>query len=94
MKPEPTVVAVFRKNDRAEIRVTLDSVRGKPIIHARTWYRPRHFKDDEPMIPTKRGLAFTPEKAGPLAAALLEAAALCLYKSADDKEASGASATA
>lgn len=79
MKPESTVIAVIGKKARSETRVTIATVAGKPVIHARIWYRPRHFKDGQPMIPTRRGIAFAPEKATPVAKALLKAAGLCLY---------------
>ncbi len=82
MKRDSTIVSVIDRAARAETRVTISTVAGKPVIHARVWYRPRHFKDGQPMIPTRRGLAFMPGKAVPLAKAILKAAGLCLSNTA------------
>jgi hypothetical protein len=67
-------VATIRKSRDAEIRITLSSWKGRPVIDCRVWCRPKGGGD---YIPSRKGFACDlgklPELAVALRAALLAA---------------------
>lgn len=63
-------IAAIPKGDRAEIRIAIDRMGVRRVIDVRLWFRPPHFADDQPMIPTKRGITTTPENARAIADAI------------------------
>jgi len=66
-------IAAIPKGQGAEIRVALDQVRKRQLVDVRLWFRPPHFNEDEPMIPTRRGITTTPETAQEVADAIQKA---------------------
>lgn len=60
-----------RKNDSERLRVQLKEYRGKTYVDLRVWYTPT---DGGNLRPSNKGIMLRPDLAGPLAAALTDAA--------------------
>ncbi len=53
------LIATIRKSDRTEVRIEIGEFKEQPLVNIRTWVRAR---DNEELIPTRKGATVTPEQ--------------------------------
>lgn len=66
-----TEIAAIRKADGAEVRVAVQSYKGRRVADIRVWYRPTSGGD---FVPTRKGITVDADKLPELVAALAEVA--------------------
>jgi Transcriptional Coactivator p15 (PC4) len=69
----PIEVAVIRKAEGAEIRITVSVYNGRRVVDVRVWYQPR---DSVEYVPTRKGVTFDSDKLPALAEAIAQAMAI------------------
>lgn len=70
-----TEIAVIRKSMNAEIRVALDSYKGKTVADVRLWFQPKGGTD---YVASRKGLTFDADKLPELAQAIADAARMAI----------------
>ena len=68
-----TEVAAIRKGDGAEIRVAIDTYKGRRVVDIRLWFQPAGSAE---YVPSRKGVTFDTDKLPELSQAMADAAKL------------------
>lgn len=66
-------IAAIRKADGAEVRVTIQSYKGRRVLDVRVWYLPGEGME---FVPTRKGITLDADKLPALADAIAKASAV------------------